>query len=119
MKIVCREHVDLSVPVERAFAFATDIARWPMWFGCMVNVHLPESQELELGAVLRICLADGRRRRQETFEVTRYVRNASAVIALTVAAVPTGMNAGVSSGPCAVCRRPARARPSVAKPWKL
>ena len=76
MKIVYREHIDLSVSVERAFAFATDIARWPMWFGCMVNVHLPESQELELGAVLRICMADGRRRRQETFEVTRYVRNA-------------------------------------------
>jgi hypothetical protein len=76
MKIVCRDHVDLSVSVERAFAFATDIARWPMWFGCMVNVHLPESQELELGAVLRICLVDGRRRRQEIFEVTRYVRNA-------------------------------------------
>ncbi|HEY7981822.1 MAG TPA: hypothetical protein VID19_10100 [Candidatus Eremiobacteraceae bacterium] len=76
MKIVYRDHIDLSVSVERAFAFATDIARWPMWFGCMVNVHLPESQELELGAVLRICMADGRRRRQETFEVTRYVRNA-------------------------------------------
>ena len=76
MKIVYRDHVDISVSVERAFAFATDIARWPMWFGCMVNVHLPETQELELGAVLRICMADGRRRRQETFEVTRYVRNA-------------------------------------------
>ena len=76
MKIVCREHIDLSVPVERAFAFATDIARWPMWFGCMVNVHLPETQELELGAVVRICMGQGRRRRQETFEVTRFVRNA-------------------------------------------
>jgi hypothetical protein len=76
MKIVYRDHIDLSVSVERAFAFATDFARWPMWFGCMVNVHLPETQELELGAVLRICMADGRRRRQETFEVTRYVRNA-------------------------------------------
>lgn len=76
MKIVCREHIDLSVSVERAFAFATDIARWPMWFGCMVNAHLPENQELELGAVLRLCMADGRQRRQEVFEVTRYVRNA-------------------------------------------
>src|SRR5579864_7543792 len=31
MKIVYRDHVDLSVSVERAFAFATDLARWPMW----------------------------------------------------------------------------------------
>jgi hypothetical protein len=76
MKIVCREHIDLSVSVERAFAFATDIARWPMWFGCMVNAHLPESKELELGAVVRICMAQGRQRRQEIFEVTRFVRNA-------------------------------------------
>lgn len=76
MKIVCREHIDLSVSVERAFAFATDIARWPMWFGSMVNAHLPETEELELGAVLRVCMAEGRNRRQEIFEVTRYVRNA-------------------------------------------
>lgn len=76
MKIVCRGHIDLSVSVERAFAFATDIARWPMWFGCMVNAHLPENEELELGAVLRVCMAEGRNRRQENFEVTRYVRNA-------------------------------------------
>jgi hypothetical protein len=76
MKIVCREHIDLSVSVERAFEFATDIARWPMWFGCMVNAHLPEDQTLGLGSVLRICMAQGRRRKQEIFEVTRYVRNA-------------------------------------------
>ena len=39
---------------------------------------------------------------------------ASAVIALTVPAVPTVMKAGVSSGPWAVCRAPARASPLVA-----
>ena len=33
---------------------------------------------------------------------------------LTVAAVPTGMKAGVSTVPCAVCRRPRRAAPSLA-----
>ena len=80
MKIVCREHIDLSVSVERAFAFATDIARWPMWFGCMVNAHLPENQELELGAVLRLCMADGRQRRQESSKsrvtsATRFCRS--------------------------------------------
>lgn len=76
MKIVCREHIDLSVPVERAFEFATDTARWPMWFGCMVNAHLLEDKGLELGATLRVCMAEGRHRRQEIFEVTRFVRNA-------------------------------------------
>ena len=33
---------------------------------------------------------------------------------LTVAFVPTGMNAGVGTSPCAVCSTPARAAPSVA-----
>ncbi len=32
--------------------------------------------------------------------------------ALTLACVPTGMNTGVSIGPCAVCSTPARAVPS-------
>ena len=34
------------------------------------------------------------------------------VTALTAPAVPTGMNAGVSTAPCAVSSRPRRARPS-------
>jgi hypothetical protein len=76
MKIVCQEHVDLSVPVERAFAFVTDVARWPLWFGCVVNAHLPEFDELTLGAEVRVCMAEGHHRRQEIFEVTRFVRNA-------------------------------------------
>jgi hypothetical protein len=33
------------------------------------------------------------------------------VTALTAAAVPTGMKAGVSTAPCGVTRVPARARP--------
>ena len=40
---------------------------------------------------------------------------ASGVIALTVAAVPTGMKAGVSMAPCAVVSRPSRAAPSRAR----
>jgi hypothetical protein len=32
--------------------------------------------------------------------------------ALTVACVPTGMNTGVSTTPCAVSSKPARARPA-------
>src|SRR5688572_25208860 len=39
--------------------------------------------------------------------------------ALTVAFVPTGMNAGVGTSPCAVRRTPARAAPSVAVTVKL
>jgi hypothetical protein len=42
-------------------------------------------------------------------------RTASAVIAFTVAAVPTGMKTGVSISPCAVCSTPVRASPSVAR----
>jgi hypothetical protein len=38
---------------------------------------------------------------------------------LTVAFVPTGMNAGVGTSPCAVRRTPARASPSVAVTVKL
>src|SRR5574337_1861341 len=41
-------------------------------------------------------------------------RSSSAVIALTVPAVPTGMNTGVGMSPCGVWRMPARACPSVA-----
>src|SRR5450432_3124760 len=41
-------------------------------------------------------------------------RSSSAVIALTVPAVPTGMNTGVSISPRGVWRMPARAFPSVA-----
>src|SRR3569832_2558609 len=41
-------------------------------------------------------------------------RSSSAVIALTVPAVPTGMNTGVSMSPRGVCRMPARALPRVA-----
>src|SRR5215469_2465552 len=42
----------------------------------------------------------------------------SEVIALTVPAVPTGMNTGVSTAPCAVVRRPRRAAPSRANTSK-
>ena len=41
-------------------------------------------------------------------------RSSSGSTAFTVAFVPTGMNAGVGTSPCAVRSTPARARPSVA-----
>src|SRR5881397_2519220 len=41
-------------------------------------------------------------------------RSSSGSIVFTVAFVPTGMNAGVGTSPCAVRRTPARAAPSVA-----
>src|SRR5437868_9827166 len=46
----------------------------------------------------------------------------SGVIALTLAAVPTGINTGVSTSPCAVERRPSRAMPShatISKPMLM
>ena len=41
-------------------------------------------------------------------------RSSSGSTAFTVAFVPTGMNAGVGTSPCAVWSTPARAGPSVA-----
>ena len=41
-------------------------------------------------------------------------RSSSGSTVLTVPFVPTGMNAGVGTSPCAVCRMPARASPSCA-----
>ena len=37
---------------------------------------------------------------------------------LTEASVPTGMKTGVSTSPCGVIRRPARAKPFLASTWK-
>lgn len=76
MKVVCQDHVDLAVPVERTYEFVTDVARWPMWLAFVVNAHPFETDALAVGAELRICMAAGKRRRQEIFEVTRHVRNA-------------------------------------------
>src|SRR2546423_15652081 len=42
-------------------------------------------------------------------------RSSSGSTVLTVAFVPTGMNAGVGTSPCAVRTTPARAAPSVAR----
>src|SRR6478609_820354 len=44
-------------------------------------------------------------------------RSSSGSTVLTVAFVPTGMNAGVGTSPCAVCTTPARAAPSAA--WSV
>ncbi len=76
MKVVCQDHVDLAVPVERAYEFVSDVARWPMWLAFVVNVHPLDEAALHVGSELRICMASGKRRRQEIFEVTRHVRNA-------------------------------------------
>src|SRR2546423_89916 len=47
------------------------------------------------------------------------VRSSSGSTAFTLPCVPTGMNAGVGTSPCAVCTTPARAAPSVATSVKL
>src|SRR5579862_1851400 len=76
MKVACQDHVDLAVPVERTYEFVRDVARWPVWLAFVVNAHPLEDETLPVGAELRICMAAGKRRRQEVFEVTRHVRNA-------------------------------------------
>ncbi|HLJ83113.1 MAG TPA: SRPBCC family protein [Candidatus Eremiobacteraceae bacterium] len=76
MKSVCQDHVDLRVPVEQAYEFVSDTARWPMWLAFVVNVHPLDEEKIHLGSELRICMAAGKRRRQEIFEVTRHVGNA-------------------------------------------
>ena len=76
MKVLCTQHVDLRVPVEQVFDYVADIARWPMWLACVVSAQQPQGQPLDLDAEIRVCLHAGRRRWQESFEVTRCIRNA-------------------------------------------
>ncbi|HXW77545.1 MAG TPA: SRPBCC family protein [Candidatus Eremiobacteraceae bacterium] len=66
----------MDAPADAAFAFATDITRWPLWFTPVVCAQHPESLPLAVNEELLLCLHAGRRRWQERFEVTRLVRNA-------------------------------------------
>lgn len=76
MKILCSDHVDIAAPAERAFDFVADISRWPVWFSPVVSAQHPESLPVALDEELLLCLHCGRRRWHESFEVTRFVRNA-------------------------------------------
>lgn len=76
MKVLCSQHVDMRAPAEQVFDYVTDIARWPMWFACVVSAQQPQDRPLDLDEEVRLCLQAGRRRWQEAFEVTRFIRNA-------------------------------------------
>ena len=76
MKVLCTDHIDVSVNAERAFSAVVDIARWPVWFSSVVCAQHPEALPVALGEELSVCLNAGKRRWRETFEVSRFVRNA-------------------------------------------
>ena len=76
MKVLCADHVDVSVPVENAFAFVTDISRWPVWITSIVSAQHPQAKPVAVDEELLLCLHAGKKRWHEHFEVTRLVRNA-------------------------------------------
>ena len=76
MKVLCADHIDVSVPAESAFSFIADISRWPVWMSSVVCAEHPQSLPLALREEVLLCLQAGKKRRQETFEVTRFVANA-------------------------------------------
>jgi len=76
MKVLCSQHVDVRAPAEQVFDYVADLARWPMWFACVVSAQQPQDRPLELDEEVRLCLQAGCRRWQEAFEVTRFIRNA-------------------------------------------
>jgi uncharacterized membrane protein len=76
MKVLCTDHVDIAMPAEKVFSFITDLTRWPVWFAPVVSAQHPRSLPIALDEEVHLCLHAGRRRWHETFEVTRFVRNA-------------------------------------------
>lgn len=76
MKVLCADHIDVAVPVEDAFSFVSDISRWPVWISSVVCAQHPESRPLAQDEHIVLCLHAGRKRWQETFEVTRFLQNA-------------------------------------------
>ena len=76
MKVICLDHVDVRVPVNEAFAFVADISRWPVWISPVVCAEQPQGHRVARDAEIVICMQAGRRRWQETFEVTRLMPNA-------------------------------------------
>ncbi|MDQ6780567.1 MAG: SRPBCC family protein [Candidatus Eremiobacteraeota bacterium] len=76
MKVLCSHSVDVRAPAEQVFDTVSDIGRWPTWFVCVVSAQQPQDRPLDLAEEIRVCLHAGRRRWQEAFEVTRFIRNA-------------------------------------------
>lgn len=76
MRVLCSEHMDIRAPAELVFDYVCDVSRWPMWFACVVSAGQPRHGPLALGEEMHVCMHAGRRRWQEDFEVTRFIRNA-------------------------------------------
>jgi uncharacterized membrane protein len=76
MKILCSHAVDIAAPAEQVFERVSDLTHWPTWFGCVVAASQPQERALGLGAEIHVCMHAGRRRWQETLEVTRFITNA-------------------------------------------
>lgn len=76
MKVLCSTHVDVRAPAELVFEYVCDLSRWPAWLGCVVSAQQPQARPLALAEDIHVCLHAGRRRWQEDFEVTRFIRNA-------------------------------------------
>ncbi len=76
MKCLASEHADVRAPAEAVFDYVFDLARWPTWFTCVVSAGQPEGKPLAQGVEIHVCMHAGRRRWQENFEVTRFIRNA-------------------------------------------
>jgi len=76
MKVLCSHAVDIAAPAEQVFERVSDLTRWPAWFGCVVSASQPQDRALALGVEVHVCMHAGRRRWQETLEVTRFITNA-------------------------------------------
>lgn len=76
MKVLCSHAVDIAAPAEHVFERVSDLTHWPAWFGCVVSASQPQDQALGLGVEIHVCMHAGRRRWQETLEVTRFITNA-------------------------------------------
>jgi len=76
MKVLCSHAVDIAAPAEDVFECVSDLMRWPTWFGCVVSASQPQDHALALGVEIHVCMHAGRRRWQETLEVTRFITNA-------------------------------------------
>jgi uncharacterized membrane protein len=76
MKVLCSHAVDITAPAEQVFERVNDLTHWPAWFGCVVSASQPQDQALALGVEVHVCMHAGRRRWQETLEVTRFITNA-------------------------------------------
>jgi len=76
MKVTCTGSIEIFAPVERVFDVLADIEKWPAWFAGIVSAQQPDHLPIQAKEDVYVCLHAGRRRWHESFEVSRFVRNA-------------------------------------------